>query len=87
MLLGKASRKVGIKMQSQSIMIKTLTGLQSFASGLQSACLIRRFLAGQVVAMFDEDVLKMGKITFESIDERGHRTRMPITEKMLGVQS
>lgn len=64
-------------------MIKKITGLQSFVSGLQDAYGLKRFLAFQVYTMFDEDVLKMGKITFESIDERGHRTRMPITEQML----
>lgn len=74
-------------MQIQSMMTKTITGLQSFVSGLQSACLIKRFLAGQVVAMFGPDVLRGHEITFEGIDEKGRYIRIPITEKMLGVQS
>ena len=72
-------------MQIQSMMTKTITGLQSFVSGLQSACLIKRFLAGQVVAMFGPDVLRGHEITFEGIDEKGRHIRIPITEKMLGV--
>lgn len=52
---------------------------------LQSACLIKRFLAGQVVAMFGPDVLRGHEITFEGIDEKGRHIRIPITEKMLGV--
>lgn len=64
-------------------MIKTIIGLQSFISGLQFACLTKQQFARWVLDMYGIDVLNSHNITFESIDDRGHRNRIPITEKML----